>query len=115
MSNNPDRDRNNGPNNSNYPTTPGTAYQQTYGGQQQQAGYFGQQAFVNAPFNNPQQQQQYQQQYSQHQFQPQQQQLYQQQQAGGGNSGYDANGLAQQLQNQHLNARQGNQNNPPGS
>lgn len=111
MSNNPDRDRNNGPNNNmNYPTTPGTAYQQTYGGQQpQQAGYFGQQPFINAPFNNPQQYQQ-QQQYGQQQFQPQQQQLYHQQQQA--NVGYDANGLAQQLQNQHLNARQ---NNPPGS
>ncbi|RPA99356.1 kinase-like protein [Choiromyces venosus 120613-1] len=108
MSNNQDRDRGATPN-SNYPTTPGTAYQQTYGGQPpQQAGYFPhqQQQFSNAPFNNQQylpQQQQYQ------QFQAQQ--LYQQQQG----QGYDANGLAQQLQNQHLNARQGGQNNPPGS
>ncbi|KAG0634024.1 kinase-like domain-containing protein [Tuber brumale] len=110
MSNNQDRDRGASPN-SNYPTTPSTAYQQTYGGQPpQQGGYFPQQQqqqFGNAPFNNPQyppQQQQYQ------QFQTQTQQLYQQQ-----GQGYDANGLAHQLQNQHLSARQGNQNNPPGS
>ncbi|CAZ86148.1 unnamed protein product [Tuber melanosporum] len=109
MSNNQDRDRGASPN-SNYPTTPGTAYQQTYGGQPpQQGGYFPQQQqqqFGNALYNNPQypQQQQYQ------QFQTQTQQLYQQQ-----GQGYDANGLAHQLQNQHLSARQGNQNNPPGS
>ncbi|KAI5839870.1 kinase-like domain-containing protein [Morchella snyderi] len=89
---------------SNYPTNTGAAYQQTYGNQQQQ-GYFpqqggnGQQQY---PYPNSQQQQYAQQQ----QFQAQQ---YQQPNS----AGYDANGLAQQLQNQHLNPRQGNAS--PGS
>lgn len=78
---------------SNYPANSGAAYQQ------QQPGYF-------PPSGTQQQQQQQQYPYPQQQQQYAQQQQYQQQQYS---NSYDANGLAHQLQNQHLNAsRAGN-------
>lgn len=82
---------------SNYPANSGAGYQQ------QQPGYFppqGTQQQQQHPYSNSQQQQQQQPQYSQQ---------YQQQYS----NSYDANGLAHQLQNQHLNASRAG--NPPGS
>ena len=89
----------------NYTPTPNSMYTQFYGQpppqqqQQQQQGYpqqFPPQGFATQQLPQFQQFPQQQQQFSQ-------QQQQQQQQFSGG---YDANGLAHQLQNQHLSARQ---------
>jgi protein-serine/threonine kinase len=106
------------PGNNNYPTTPNTAFQQVYGNQQ---GYFPQgqqqgqqqqqqqqQGFANFQAQGAQQQQFAQQQFQQQQYQQQQQQQQQfGQQQPQFNNAYDANGLARQLQNQHLTPGQG--------
>lgn len=103
-------DPNRNPN--NYPTTPNTAYQQVYG----QNNYFAPQQFQQAGFQGQgqgQQQQQFLQQQQQFQMQQQQQfQMQQQQQFPGNQQAYDANGLARQLQNQHLTTGQGGQQQP---
>ncbi|KAA8909194.1 kinase-like domain-containing protein [Sphaerosporella brunnea] len=84
----------NGGRDPNFTPTPSSMYQQFYGQQPpQQQGYpQQQQQFPPQGFANQPQAQQYQ------QFQQQQNFQQQQQYAGG----YDANGLAHQLQNQHL-------------
>jgi protein-serine/threonine kinase len=77
----------------NYTANPNAMYQQFYGQQPPQQQGYPQQQFPPQGFaNGPPQAQQYQQ-FTQQNFQ-------QQQYAGG----YDANGLAHQLQNQHLSA-----------
>jgi hypothetical protein len=75
----------------NYTPTPNSMYQQFYGQQSPQQGGYSQQQFPPQGFANQQQAAQFQ------QYQQQQQQFP---------SAYDANGLAHQLQNQHLSARQ---------